>query len=138
MTSAKKRIEKKEKEVPETRKWTILLVLFCAILGAVGQVLIKFGTNKLNSIADLFFNWYIIIGLGIYVFGTLLFIVAIKYGEITILYPLIATSYIWVSFLSIKYLNETMTHLRWVGIFFIIGGVSLVGYSAKKRKRSEK
>ena len=60
-------------------------------------------------------------------------IIAFKGGELSVLYPIIATSYVWVSIAS-PFFFETdyMTTSKWIGVFVIIGGISLIGWGAKK------
>jgi uncharacterized membrane protein len=54
------------------------------------------------------------------------FIYAVKHGELSVLYPFVATSYIWANLLAMKYLDEKMNKLKWLGIVFIIIGVGLI------------
>ena len=51
---------------------------------------------------------------------------------ISVLYPIIATSYIWVALLSTFFFAEVMNLYKWIGIFFIISGVVFVSMGSKK------
>ena len=62
-----------------------------------------------------------------YAVGTILFIPALKGGDLSILYPFVALAYVWVSLLSVKFLGEKMNLVKWIGIALIIIGVSLIG-----------
>ena len=107
--------------------WAIGLVLFCALLGALGQLLFKLGSASVSSdILSWLANWKVLLGMALYGISAVLFIVALKYGNLSVLYPLIATSYIWVAFLATKYLGEPFSPLNWLGIALIVGGVSLI------------
>jgi uncharacterized membrane protein len=57
----------------------------------------------------------------------LLFIPALKGGDLSVLYPFVALAYIWVSLLSVKFLGEKMNKFKWLGIALIIIGVSFIG-----------
>ena len=59
-------------------------------------------------------------------------IISFRGGDVSVLYPIVATSYIWVSFLSIYFLNEAMNFFKWLGIFTIILGIALIGYGSNK------
>jgi drug/metabolite transporter (DMT)-like permease len=72
-------------------------------------------------------NPNLLIGLFFYGIGTVLFIPALKGGELSVLYPLISTTYIWVSLWSMRMLGEKMNSLKWIGVALIMGGVSLIG-----------
>ncbi len=105
----------------------LLLVLFCALLGAVGQVFFKLGAQnlKLEPLA-LITNWKILLGLILYGTATILFLIALRQGNLSLLYPIIATSYIWVALFSSYYLHESFSVIKWIGIIFIILGVMLI------------
>jgi undecaprenyl phosphate-alpha-L-ara4N flippase subunit ArnE len=77
-------------------------------------------------------NYYLIAGLLIYVFAAALFIFALKRGELTVLYPMYASSYIWVSLLSpVFFPADYMSVMKWLGIFFIISGVTALSVGGK-------
>ena len=66
------------------------------------------------------------LGVGFPLVGTVLFIPALRGGDVSVLYPLISTQYIWASFWSVKWLGARMNGLKWIGIALIIGGVTLI------------
>ncbi len=111
----------------QIKPWTIGLTLFCAVLAASGQMFFKLGSESTSfNIRTWVFNKYILLGIFLYATSAILFIIALKHGKLSILYPIIATSYIWVSILSVNILNESFSAIKWLGIFFIILGISLV------------
>ena len=111
---------------------SIILVLLCTIFTSFAQILYKLGVNRLElNIIGIITNYYIIIGLFLYVIGAALLITALKGGELSTLYPIIATSYIWVSILSIFFFNEIMNTYKWLGIFSIVIGVSFINCQNK-------
>ena len=112
----------------KTKAWAIVLMLICTLLTSTAQLFYKKGASKLsfNTVA-LITNYSLITGMVLYVIGAFLMIIAFRGGEVTVLYPIIATSYIWVSIFSITFLGEVMNLLKWAGIMFIIIGVSLIG-----------
>ena len=119
-----------------TKLWAALLVLFTTLLTSSAQLLYKLGSNSLEpSIIGILTNYYLIGGVLLYVVGGTLLIISLRGGEVSVLYPLIAASYIWVSLMSIHFLNETMNPWKWAGIFVIIAGISCIGYGTKEKKR---
>lgn len=110
-----------------TQLWAIGLVLAAAILGAFGQLNLKIGSDNLSlKIRDLLRNRYLFIGVILYGISAVIFIVSLKGGELTVLYPLIATSYIWAILLAKKVLNEKINIYKWFGVAMIILGVILI------------
>jgi undecaprenyl phosphate-alpha-L-ara4N flippase subunit ArnE len=55
-----------------------------------------------------------------------MFIYTLKYGRLSILYPVLATSYIWVVLFSQIFLKEPFPAYKWVGIGLIIISVVII------------
>lgn len=107
--------------------WVVVLVLFCALLGAVGQIFFKLASKSVTvNILSWVANWKLILGLFLYAVATVLFVMVLKFGNVSILYPVIATSYIWVVIFASIFLKEPFGLVKWVGIFFIILGVAFI------------
>lgn len=115
-----------------TKAWAVALVVFCTLLTSTAQLFYKTGANKLPLI---FFNWPIIIGLCLYALGAILLIIALKGGELTILYPIIALGYIWVTLLSSAFFNEMITGYKIIGIALIVLGISAIGIASRRKEK---
>ena len=112
----------------KTQLWSIGLVILATIVGAFGPILLKKASSKkLSRIGSLITNYHLFGGVALYALGTLLFIPALKGGELSVLYPFVSLSYIWVSLLSVKFLGEKMNKFKWLGIALIIAGVTSIG-----------
>lgn len=110
-----------------TQWWVVGLVIFCAFLGAIGQLLFKLGSISVSfNLMSWVTNIKIIGGMCLYGISAVFFIIALKHGNLSILYPLIATSYIWVVIFSTKFLGEPFSFAKWIGIILIIAGVSII------------
>jgi len=115
------------------KRLAIFIVFIVTIIISFGQIFLKLGTNNLKlDILGLLTNYNLIIGIVLYILSGLLFTIALKYGDLSVLYPINALAYIWVSLLSPYLLDDSMNLIKWIGIFFIIGGVSSIGYGSKK------
>ncbi len=111
-----------------TELWAIGLVILATLIGAFGPILLKKASaKKLSTISSLIKNYYLFAGVSLYALGTILFIPALKGGDLSILYPFVSLSYIWVSLLSVRFLGEKMNKYKWIGVTFIIFGVTLIG-----------
>lgn len=111
-----------------TQLWAIGLVILATLTGAFGPILLKKASSKkLSRINSLITNYHLFGGVALYALGTLLFIPALKGGELSVLYPFVSLGYIWVSLLSVKYLGEKMNKFKWLGIALIIAGVTFIG-----------
>ena len=112
-------------------KWAIGGVVFCTLLTSLGQLGWKLGVDSLVlTFVGLITNWPLIIGFIFYGIGSILLILCLKHGELSVLYPFLALSYIWVLLLSIFVLNETVSTINWVGVGSLLVGVSFIGRGA--------
>lgn len=105
----------------------VLTVAFCALLGATGQLFFKLASKTISfSFFSLISNWKLLVGLLLYGIATILFVFSLKHGNLSILYPIIASSYIWVTFFSVIFLGESFIWFKWIGIFLILGGITII------------
>jgi len=112
-----------------TKLWAIGLVVLCTAFTSFAQIFYKYGANRLPEIIT---NVPLIAGLFLYGIGAVLLIVSFKGGDVSVLYPIIATSYIWVSLLSNYYFQEQLNMYKWIGIAWIIAGIIMISWSSKK------
>ncbi len=107
-------------------KW-IIIVGFCAVLGSIGQLAFKKGSSVLdfkNLLTGL--NMWLIIGLLLYGLATIGYIISLKYLDLTTAYPIIATSYLFVMFLSLIFLHEKVTAINILGSLLLVVAVYLM------------
>lgn len=110
-----------------TPLWPVMAALLCAVAGSVGQLLFKTGSASVGmSISSWLANWKVLAGFFLYGASAVGFIVALKHGRLSLLYPVIATSYIWVTILSAWFLDERVNALHWLGIALILSGVVII------------
>jgi uncharacterized membrane protein len=108
--------------------WAVALILVAAFLGSFGSLYFKKGADRLEfNLKSILRDYELFIGAAIYGASTIVYVIGIKGGELSVLFPLVSTGYIWVCFLSVKLLGERMNALKWAGIGCILVGVSLIG-----------
>ncbi|MDP2749741.1 MAG: hypothetical protein Q8O89_02835 [Nanoarchaeota archaeon] len=112
----------------------MIAILFTTILTSSAQILWKLGTQTIDTknVSTIIFNPHIIGGFCIYGIGAFILISALKRGELSVLYPIIAMSYVWVA-LAVPFFigNDSMNSLKWIGIAFIVLGVSCIGIGSQ-------
>jgi undecaprenyl phosphate-alpha-L-ara4N flippase subunit ArnE len=113
----------------KTKWYAILLMVVCTLFTSTAQVFYKIGAAKLPLI---FTNYQLLAGLFLYALGAVVFVIALKFGEVTILYPIIATSYIWVALLSWWIFNDVMNIYKSLGIIAIVAGITIISIGGKK------
>ena len=112
-----------------TKTSAIVLMIICTLFTSAAQITYKFGVNNPNLTIKL---TLIFAGLAMYGVGAGLLILALKSGELSVLYPIIATSYVIVSLGANYFFNETISLIKWVGIALILAGVYYIGRGSSK------
>ena len=121
-----------------TKTWAMGIVFASTLLTSTAQLFWKFGSNKLEfNILSAITNIELITGVLLYAVAGTLLILSFRGGEVSVLYPIFATSYIWVSFLSIYFLGEIMNPYKWMGVSAIVMGIVLIGFGSKKTAKGE-
>lgn len=115
------------------RRKAILLVLFCTVLGAAAQLLLKMGSQGVNTASLYSIVWSmatnvpLVSGLALYGLSMVLFVHALRNEQLSLLYPLISLTYIWVTAVSILFLNESVSFWKIAGVVVIVAGVACLG-----------
>ena len=106
----------------------------CTVFGAAAQMLIKAGANALPHVSGVMpnliamaLNPRLVAGYSLYGISTILLVVALRYGELSLLYPVIALTYVWVAILSVLVFHEYLNPLRLAGVVTIVVGVAILG-----------
>jgi drug/metabolite transporter (DMT)-like permease len=77
-------------------------------------------------------NFSLIAGYGLYGLNTVMMVLALRDGELSQLYPIIAMTYVWVAILSYTVLGDVPNWKRNLGITIIVIGVAIIGRGSKK------
>lgn len=115
----------------QTHPLAIISVMLATFLTATGQFLFKLGTANLTIGWDLLHNWYLIGGFAIYGISAAILVIALKYGELSVLYPVVSLSFVWVNIISFEFLKEPISTFKWAGVSLIILGVSCIGFGSR-------
>ena len=116
-----------------SRHKAVLLVFACTVLGAAAQLLIKVGMTHFEPrVWAIVTNWPLIGGYGLLGINTVMLVLALRDGELSMLYPIIAFTYVWVTLLSYGLLHEKPNVYKNVGIATIVVGVGILGRGGRK------
>ena len=116
------------------RRQPVGLVFCCTILGAAAQVLMKTGANHMAQpgLLAMATNLPLMGGYCLYGISTLLLVLALKDGELSLLYPVIALTYVWVTVLSFLIFHDRINAWKLAGIVLIVSGVAVLGKGGKR------
>jgi multidrug transporter EmrE-like cation transporter len=110
------------------------LVFCCTLLGAAAQILLKTGANQIAhpSVLTLLTDIPLIAGLSLYGVSTVLLVLALRDGELSLLYPVIALTYVWVTALSFVVFHDRANPVKLLGIAIIVVGVGVLGRGSRQ------
>jgi drug/metabolite transporter (DMT)-like permease len=118
---------------------SFLLVVCCTVIGAGAQILIKKGAGALGAnptmvqtAMAMVLNPSLLAGFSMYGVSMVLLVLALRHGELSLLYPVFALTYVWVTILSVTLLHESMNGFKIAGILTIVGGIAVLGKGAPK------
>jgi multidrug transporter EmrE-like cation transporter len=117
-----------------------LALVFCVtLIGAIAQVLIKTGASSLGEHPSLIKTAiailttpYLFTGYSLYGASMVLLVLALRHGELSALYPVIALTFVWVTMLSVLVFHEALNGAKLAGIALIVLGVALLGRGGRK------
>ena len=104
----------------------LLLVTSGTLIGSCGALVLKKGMNK-HSIWQSLFTYYFWGGFFLYGLSTIFYFLALRHEELSVVYPLVSTAYIWTMLLSIKFLGEKLNKWKVLSVCGIILGIILIG-----------
>ena len=118
----------------------IVYILVAVLAGAVGQILLKKGMGSMEaftvSLDQLWVilwrigtNPYVIIGLFIYVCGTVFWLAALSRVDLSYAYPFASLSYVVMLIASWQLFNEDIVPIRLIGTIVVGLGVFLISQS---------
>ena len=114
------------------------MVFGCTILGAAAQILMKYGlqaklpVGPIPVLLAVATNVPIMMGFVLYGMSTAILVLALRNQELSILYPVISLTYVWVAILSLIVFAESMNAFKIAGLAIIVMGVAMLGKTSKK------
>lgn len=123
----------------------IVLILVSVLLGAVGQISLKYGVAKIDGLKEshgiasrlvgavkAIFTPYVFLGFLFYAVSSVIWLMILSQVPLSIAYPLISLGYVVVVTLSSVVFHEKVPFAVIGGLVLICGGVSLIGFASGK------
>lgn len=105
----------------------LILMVVATLLGGIGAIFMKLGAAHFRlHLMTLLTNYRLMLGGFLYMLSAVMYLYLLQFLPLAIAYPLTSMSYIWVTILSAKYLNEKVDAWRMGGIAMIIIGIILL------------
>jgi drug/metabolite transporter (DMT)-like permease len=85
---------------------------------------LKAGSDRLTlELKALLTNWHILAGVGLYGLSSIFYTMAVRKGELTVLYPMVSLGYVWALVWARLFFNERLTSSKFAGLALIISGI---------------
>lgn len=103
-------------------------MVICSVLNSAGQFMFRACVSQGGEAPGAFLLGYakFWIGIGIYVFATLLNVYAFRFGDLTILYPLSNLALVWNLTFASKFFGDKIGVRRVLATFIIVVGCIVV------------
>ena len=114
-----------------TKPWAIAIVILCTVFTSVGASAIKKGVDLFGgmTVQGILSAYPVIIGLLFYFMGFISLTIAFRHGELSLLFPFVSLSFVWVAIISYLFLEEALGITEIIGVAAIVSGVVLIGIS---------
>ena len=122
-------------DAASARRRSAITVAVCTLLGAIAQLLIKVGMGPAHfvpTVMGLVTDLPLVAGYACYGLFTVAMVLALREGELSMMYPIISLTYVWVTLLSYLVLKEQPNFYKNVGIVTIVVGVAVLGRGDRK------
>ena len=121
------------REAQSTKVGSIGLVVLCTVIGAAAQIFMRNGAALMvdTGWAGVLSNWALIAGYICLAANTALLVLALRDGQLSVLYPIIALTYVWVTILSPMFFNDVINAYKVIGVGLIVVGVSFIGLGSR-------
>ena len=119
----------------KTHWWAIVLIIATTIFVTIAQYFFKIAAELtyVFTYPEILSLWPLLAGFVSYGIGAVLMIAGFKGGEVTVLYPIVATSYVWVVLMAAFVFGESLTALKIIGSLVLVLGISFVAFGSKQK-----
>jgi drug/metabolite transporter (DMT)-like permease len=112
---------------------SMALVTFGSFIGSFGAVFLKSGAMRLEmNLPSLLRNWRLLAGVFLFCFSSVFFVLGLRDGELSVLYPMVSLGYVFTLFWSRLFFKERLTATKFVGLALILAGVVMVGLGTER------
>ena len=110
---------------------SILLVLLASVIGSFGAVFLKMGAARLKGGLRYLINPQLAIGVGLFLGSSIPFLMGLKHGELSVLYPMVSLGYICSLFWSRLFFGEPITRGKVGALALIAAGIICIGVGGR-------
>jgi multidrug transporter EmrE-like cation transporter len=103
-----------------------------SFIGSFGAAFLKAGAGRLQGdLRSIYTNWRLMAGVAAYLFSAVFFVLGMRRGELSVLYPLVALGYFWTVLWSRLFFGEPFTREKFAGLGLILAGIAMLGLGSR-------
>ena len=88
------------------------------------MALLKAGAGRLQfNLKALLTNWHLGLGIFFFCLSSVFFVLGVRVGELTVLYPMVSLGYVWALLWARLFFNEKLTKTKFAGLGMILCGI---------------
>lgn len=100
-----------------------------SFIGSFGMVFLKAGAMRLSfKLHALLRNWQLAVGVFLFALSSFFFVLGMKHGELSVLYPMVSLGYVWTLVWARMFFGEPLTRNKFAGVGLILVGLVFLSY----------
>ena len=103
-----------------------------SFIGSFGAVFLKVGAGRLSkNLNSLVTNWRLMMGVALYLLSSVFYVIGVRNGELSVLYPMVSLGSVWTLLWSKLMLGESLTKPKFIAVGMILTGCVLLGLGSR-------
>lgn len=102
------------------------LVLIASLIGSFGAVFLKMGAERLKKGIRHVMSVPAAVGVALFLISSVFFVLGIRHGELSVLYPMVSLGYIWTMIWSRLFFKEPITRPKYLALGMILVGITMI------------
>lgn len=98
-----------------------------SVIGSLGALFLKMGAAHLKRGLRYLINPQLTIGIALFVGSSVPFLMGLRHGELSVLYPMVSLGYVCSLFWSRWFLNEPIGRGKIGALVLIVAGIVCIG-----------
>ena len=110
---------------------SMLLVCSASLIGSFGAVFLKLGAEQLRGGFRRILNLKLLTGIALFLGSSIPFVMGIKHGQLSVLYPMVSLSYVFAMLWSKLFFREHISGGKVAAVALILAGVVCIGMGGR-------
>lgn len=105
---------------------SIILVLIASVIGSLAMAALKSGADHMR-VSRKAAGYRIAGGIALFLASSVLYVMGIRKGSLTVLYPMVSLGYVWAMLWGRLFFHERLNRNKVIGLCLVVAGVVFIG-----------